>query len=244
MQRAFDQILHDVCMQDLPVVLAMDRGGIVGEDGPTHQGVFDLSFLRSLPNLVLAAPRDEDQLRHLLATAIDAGHPFALRYPRGRGEGVPLEGPPRVLPIGRGEILHREGRGRHVALLGVGPVVYRAREAARTLAREGIEATVVDARFVKPLDEELLLEVAAGASLVVTLEENAVQGGFGSAVLRGVAERGALPPRFRQIGVPDRFLPHGPPDLLRAQCGLHADGIAATVRSAVGGVRLRDAGRV
>jgi len=242
MQRAYDQIVHDVCMQDLPVVLSMDRGGLVGEDGPTHHGVFDLGYLRSLPNLVLAVPRDEDQLRHLLATALDTEHPFALRYPRGRGEGVALRGEPAVLPVGTGEELFRHGAGKDVALIGVGPVVHRAREAAEALAADGVEATVIDARFVKPLDEELLLDAVAGADLVISLEENAVQGGFGSALLELLAARNAVPRVFRMVGVPDRFLAHGPPQQLREECGLHAEGIIATVRRGIARVRLRDAG--
>ncbi len=180
LQRAYDQILHDVCIESLPVVFAIDRGGIVGEDGPTHHGLFDLSYLRCMPNMVVMAPRDEDQLRRMLRTAIDYNGPIALRYPRGAGRGVALTEPVTPIPIGRAEVLEE---GDDLMLLGIGAGVAAAEAAAKLLRAEGIRPTVVDARFVKPLDAETLVPLARRLGRVVTIEENVRQGGFGSAVL-------------------------------------------------------------
>lgn len=230
LQRAIDQVEHDVCLQHLPVVFCLDRAGLVGPDGPTHHGVFDISYLRMIPDLTLMAPKDEDELRHLLLTAINSGKPVALRYPRGNGIGVPLDGPPRELPWGKGEIVRAEGHD--LLLLAVGPQVYLARQAAEALAREGVASTVINARFIKPLDEELLVEHISKARAVITVEENALAGGFGSAVLELCEQRG-LNPLVRRIGIPDRFIGHGNVAKLQAQCGLSVEGIVATYRQLV-----------
>jgi len=230
LQRAFDQIVHDVCLQGLSVVFAMDRAGLVGDDGPTHHGAFDVSYLRCLPNMVAMAPRDEAMLVHMLHTALahDAG-PSALRYPRGEGEGVALPEHPVPIEIGRGEIL--QGGGDRVALVGYGYGVAVALGAARQLeAEHGVEPTVVDARFVKPLDEALLCELAAEHELVVTVEENVLAGGFGSAVLEVLADHDALAEtRVLRLGLPDRFVTHGKPALLRQEVGLTPESVAERV---------------
>jgi 1-deoxy-D-xylulose-5-phosphate synthase len=228
LQRAVDQIVHDVALQKLPVIFAVDRGGVVGEDGPTHHGVFDLTYLRMVPGMVVMAPADEDELRHMLATALahEAG-PVALRYPRGSGLGIPLNGPPRPLPIGRGKV---EITGTDVCLLAVGTMVEAARSAAAFLARAGIAAEVVNMRFVKPLDEQLLERVWSRHRLVVTVEENSVVGGFGAGVLEWAAGR----PRHAaaqvvNLGIPDTFQAHATRQELLAELGLTGEGIAARV---------------
>ncbi|MHB8078268.1 MAG: 1-deoxy-D-xylulose-5-phosphate synthase [Candidatus Krumholzibacteriia bacterium] len=228
LQRAFDQLVHDVALQGLPVVFAIDRGGLVGEDGPTHHGVFDLSYLRLIPNLVVMAPKDEDELRHLLATALarDDG-PTALRYPRSVGLGVALAGAPSPLPIGQAETLVE---GDDVCLLALGAMVRPALEAAQWLQRAGLFATVVNARFVKPLDEELLERLWAQHRLIVTVEENTVCGGFGSAVLEWAAARPlAAPVRVLTLGVPDRFIEQGTRKEQLAETGLTGEQIGARI---------------
>jgi 1-deoxy-D-xylulose-5-phosphate synthase len=226
LQRAYDQVIHDVCVQDLPVAFALDRGGIVGDDGKTHQGVFDLAYLRVLPNMVVAAPRDENELQHLLHTAVDhiahARGPIALRYPRGAGIGVPLDAAPRLIPIGQGEQLRD---GRDLAILALGSTVVPALEAADLLGRHGISCAVVDARFVKPLDEGLILDLVSSVSGVVTVEEHAATGGFGSAVLELLAAHGCRVP-VELIAVPDEFVEHGKQSDLRAAYALDGPGIA------------------
>ncbi len=229
LQRAYDGIVHDVCLQKLPVTFALDRGGLVGEDGPTHHGAFDLSYLRHIPNLVFMVPRDEAELRRAMVTALSHDGPFAFRYPRGRGEGVAADGVATPVPIGRGEPLRSGADGVIVA---VGPMVRQSLLAAKRLDREGIRLGVVDARFVKPLDGELLAASARETGLVVTVEENALQGGFGSAVMELMEERG-LTPKFLRIGLPDRYVEHGGKAELYAACGLDADGIARRVRDFV-----------
>ncbi len=230
LQRGFDQIVHDVCLQGLSVVFAMDRAGLVGDDGPTHHGAFDVSYLRCLPNIVAMAPRDEAMLVHMLRTALvyDAG-PIALRYPRGEGEGVLLPEHPAPIEIGRGEVLR--GGGDRVALVGYGYGVAVALGAAQQLeAEHGVEPTVVDARFVKPLDEPLLCDLAAEHELVVTVEENVLAGGFGSAVLETLADHDALAEtRVLRLGLPDRFVTHGKPALLREEVGLTPEAVAGRV---------------
>ncbi len=229
LQRGFDQIVHDVCLQGLNVVFAMDRAGLVGDDGPTHHGAFDVSYLRCLPNLVAMAPRDEAMLAHMLHTALvyDDG-PIALRYPRGEGEGVALPGHPAPIDIGRGEVVRE---GERVALVGYGYGVSVALGAARELeAEHGVEPTVVDARFAKPLDVELISELASEHELLVTIEENVLAGGFGSAVVESLADRDALAEsRVLRIGLPDRFVTHGKPALLRAEVGLTPEAVAGRV---------------
>ena len=227
-QRAYDQVFHDICLQKLPVCLALDRAGLVGDDGPTHHGVFDLSYLRHLPELTVMAPKDENELRHMLKTAINSDRPIAMRYPRGAGYGVTLDQELRVLPLGVGEQLES---GEDVSIVAIGSMVYPALDAARRLRERGIRATVVNARFVKPLDTKLILEVAQRTGNLVTVEENALQGGFGSAVLELLAEEKFYNIRVKRIGIPDRFIEHGSQAQLRKDLGLDAEGIAATVEA-------------
>jgi 1-deoxy-D-xylulose-5-phosphate synthase len=229
LQRAFDQIIHDVCVQNLPVVFAIDRAGIVGEDGRTHQGAFDLSYLRCLPNLTVAAPKDEDELRHLLLTATRLAGPMAIRYPRGHGIGLPLVGEPQELAIGKSEILRT---GDDVTIVAVGPAVWAALTAAQDLATAGIECTVVNARFVKPLDGELILGMASKCGRLVTVEENVLAGGFGSAVLETMESAGVKGVSVERIGLPDLFIEHGPQELFRSMFDLDAAGIVRRVRAA------------
>ncbi len=222
LQRAYDQIIHDVCLQDLPVVFAMDRGGIVGEDGPTHHGLFDLSFLRPIPNMVLMSPKDENELQHMLKTALDHSGPAALRYPRGNGLGVPMDEVLQSLPIGKGELLRE---GSDLVLIGIGQTVNTAMEAAERLEQEGVQAAVINARFIKPLDQELILSWARKTDRVMTIEENVVQGGFGSAVLEMFQESLFTPSGFMRLGIPDTFVPHGSQSTLRNLYGIDAEGI-------------------
>ena len=241
LQRAFDQIVHDVCLQHLNVVLAMDRAGLVGDDGPTHHGAFDIAYLRALPNITLMAPRDEAMLVHMLHTALAWDHgPVGLRYPRGEGIGVALPDEPVVLEIGTGEIL-REGAGR-VAIVGYGSGVAKGLEAAEELATRGIEVTVADARFAKPLDARLLADLAAEHELLVTVEEGVLAGGFGSAVWETLGDGGAVAPRILRIGLPDRYITHGKPALLHAEVGFTGPRIAERIEAAVSDPRSALAG--
>ncbi|MBK8321877.1 MAG: 1-deoxy-D-xylulose-5-phosphate synthase [Betaproteobacteria bacterium] len=221
LQRAYDQLIHDVALQNLPVVFALDRGGLVGADGPTHHGSFDLSFVRSIPNLVVMAPSDENECRQMLYTAFTIDGPTAVRYPRGSGSGVEVQAAMTALPVGRGEV-RREGR--RVAILAFGSMLPPALKAG-----EELDATVANMRFVKPLDDELVLRLAGTHDLVVTIEENAVQGGAGSAVLESLAAQGVAVPVL-QLGLPDQFVEHGDPAGLLAECGLDAAGIVRSVR--------------
>jgi 1-deoxy-D-xylulose-5-phosphate synthase len=232
LQRAFDQIVHDVCLQELDVTFAMDRAGLVGDDGPTHHGVFDIAYLRCLPNITLAAPRDEAQLKHLLRTALTQGGPFGLRYPRGEGVGVDLPAPRdvRAIPVGRGEVLRE---GTRVALVGYGSGVGKALEAAELLAEGGLEVTVADARFAKPLDLELMTTLATEHELLVTVEEGVLAGGFGSAVWEGLNDAGVTVPRILRVGLPDRYVTHGKPALLHAEVGFTGRDIARRVEAAL-----------
>ena len=236
LQRAFDQIVHDVCLQRLNVVFAMDRAGLVGDDGPTHHGVFDITYLRCLPNIVLMAPRDEAMLVHMLHTALryDDG-PIALRYPRGSGVGVALPAKPEQLEIGTGEILREASGGRGVALLGYGTGVAKALEAADILAAHGVSVTVADARFAKPIDAGLAAQLAAEHELLVTIEEGVLAGGFGSAVWETLSDAGigAGGPRILRVGLPDRYVTHGSPDLLHKEVGYTGERIAERVLAAV-----------
>ena len=230
LQRAFDQVFHDVCLQNLPVVFAIDRAGVVGSDGPTHHGLFDLSYLRILPNMTVMAPKDENELQHMLQTAVEHDGPIALRYPRGSGYGVPLEQKLRAMPIGKGEVLRN---GKDGAILAVGVMVYPAVEAANTLAGEGIDLTVVNARFIKPIDRELILSIALGSGTIFTVEDNALKGGFGSAVLELLEEEGVEGVRVTRFGYPDRFVEQGEQTELRRIHGLDSEGIAAGIRKAM-----------
>ena len=226
LQRAFDQVIHDVCLQDLPVIFAIDRSGIVGEDGKTHQGTFDLSYLMLIPNLIIAAPKDENELQHLLYTAVKAKHPMAIRYPRGSGLGVNLDPVLHEIPIGKGEVLRQ---GKDTAILAIGTTVAPALEAAQELALNGIEATVVNARFAKPLDAELIVGLTRDIKRLVTVEENALSGGFGNSVFDLLQQSGISDIRVKSIGIPDEFVEQGSQALLRAKYGLDAEGIARGV---------------
>ncbi|MDQ3467344.1 MAG: 1-deoxy-D-xylulose-5-phosphate synthase, partial [Chloroflexota bacterium] len=223
LQRAYDQIVHDVCLQRLPVIFAMDRAGFAGDDGRTHHGVFDLSYLRCLPNMTIMAPKDENELRHMLTTAVNhEGGPIAVRYPRGAGVGVATDEPLHTLPIGRAEVIRE---GADVAILAVGTMVLAAERAAETLAAEGIEAAVINARFIKPLDESLILDLANRCQAIVTVEESARAGGFGSGVLELFAAHQITVP-VHTLGVPDRVFEQASQGRLRQQAGLTPTAIA------------------
>ena len=231
LQRAFDQIVHDVALQSLPVVFAMDRAGLVGDDGPTHHGAFDIAYLRPLPNMTLMAPRDEAMLVNMLHTAIalDDG-PVALRYPRGEGTGATLPAAPELLERGTGEILRE---GKRVAILGYGLGVSKACEAADILAEAGMEVTVADARFAKPLDAALLGQLAAEHELLVTVEDGVLQGGFGTAVWEHFNDSGLPSPRILRIGLPDSFVTHGKPALLQEEIGFTGSHVARRIAAAL-----------
>ncbi len=233
LQRAFDQIIHDVCLQNLPVRFMVDRGGLVGDDGPTHHGVFDLTFLRTVPNMVLMSPKDENELASMVRTAIEYNDgPIAVRYPRGSGQGVRMEYDPPAVPIGKGELLRS---GADVCLVAVGSMVRPASDAAEELSREGIDCSVLNARFVKPLDAELIVSEAARTGRVVTVEENAAAGGFGAAVMELLQARGIDGAATRVLGLPDRFVEHGGRKLLIDQCHLSVADIVAVTRDLVSG---------
>ena len=226
LQRAYDQVVHDVCLQNLPVVFAIDRAGLVGDDGRTHHGVFDVSFLRHLPGMVLMSPKDENELQHMLWTAIRLGQPAAIRYPRGSGRGVPLDEELVEIPLGHAEVLRQ---GEDLGIIAYGPLVQTALATAEVLADEGVEATVVNARFAKPLDESLFVRLARRLPLLVTLEENALQGGLGSALLEVLEEHRPLAARVRRIGVPDVYIEHGNSEILRRKCNLALQGVLETI---------------
>lgn len=228
MQRAYDQVFHDVCLQGLPVVIAMDRAGLVGDDGPTHHGVFDLSFMRHLPGLTFMAPKDENELRHMLKTALELKAPVALRYPRGAGYGVPLDKKMECLPIGKGELLRE---GTDLTVVAIGSTVMPAVKAAEQLAEQGISAGVVNARFIKPLDADLILGQAKATGKIVTVEENVLQGGFGSAVLELLQDNGMSQVRVKRLGIPDQYIEQGTQAQLRKDVGIDAEGIAAAVQA-------------
>ncbi len=233
LQRGYDQIVHDVCLQQLDVVFAMDRAGLVGDDGPTHHGAFDVSYLRPLPNIVLMAPRDEAMLVHMLRTALEHEGPAALRYPRGAAEGVSMPKRPQEIPIGSGELL---AEGERVALLGYGYGVQVALEAARTLGEHDLSVTVADGRFAKPLDGELARRLAREHDLLVTIEENVLPGGFGAAVLEHLEDAFTDPgsrARVMRVGLPDRYVTHGKPALLREEVGFTGESVAERVLAAL-----------
>ncbi|HUH82196.1 MAG TPA: 1-deoxy-D-xylulose-5-phosphate synthase [Solirubrobacteraceae bacterium] len=237
LQRAYDQIVHDVCLQRLNVVFAMDRAGLVGDDGPTHHGAFDIAYLRCLPNIVLMAPRDEAMLVHMLRTALEYDDgPIALRYPRGEGTGVELPAEGSAIPIGSGEILEepsaQAGSGPRVALIGYGTGVGKALEAAELLRELQVAVTVADARFAKPIDAGLMAQLAAEHDLLVTVEEGVLAGGFGSAVWEVLSEAGAAP-RILRVGLPDRYVVHGKPSLLHEEVGFTGSRIAERVLAAI-----------
>ena len=228
-QRAFDQIVHDVCVQNLPVVLGVDRAGLVGEDGKTHQGIFDIAFLRCLPNMIVSAPKDENELQHLIYTALHHDGPMAVRYPRGAGYGVELDPEPRSIAIGTGELLRG---GDDLTLVAIGSMVYPAMEAAETLSGDGIECSVINGRFAKPLDEKLILESASRTGRVMTLEEHVLMGGFGSAVVELISRVMPKGAKVNMLGVPDQFIEHGPRAKLREVLDLDGPGIVRRAKSA------------
>jgi len=222
LQRGYDQLIHDVCIQNLPIVFALDRAGLVGGDGATHNGAFDFAYLRCVPNMVMMAPSDENECRQMLYTAFSLDRPAAVRYPRGSGPGAAISKEMQALPLGKGVVRRRGGR---VAILAFGTLLKAALEAA-----EDLDATVVDMRFVKPVDADLVAEVAATHRLLVTIEENAVQGGAGSAVAESLAARSIVVPLLH-LGLPDRFVDHGDQAQLLASVGLDGPGITAAVRA-------------
>jgi len=226
LQRAYDQIIHDVCLQNLPVVFAIDRGGIVGDDGKTHQGAFDISYLTTVPNLIVSAPKDENELQHLLYTALKSDQPMAIRYPRSPGRGGELDAEFHSIPVGKGEMLRC---GKDVAILAIGATVFPTLEAAEELASNGIEATVVNTRFAKPLDAELIIGLANHIKHIVTVEENTINGGFGSGISNLLQEADMHNIQMKSIGLPDEFIEHGTQDILRAKYGLDARGIARQI---------------
>lgn len=240
LQRGFDQVIHDVCLQDLNVTFAMDRAGIVGADGPTHHGLLDISYFRGYPNIVLMAPKDEAEMRDMMLTAIEHPGPAALRYPRGSGVGADISAAPKTIPIGKAEVLRE---GRDVAILAYGSMVKPAMDAAARLAETGIQATVVNARFVKPLDETLFTQLAKEHHLLLTVEEAYLAGGFGSAVMELLEEKGLLQDTtVLRLGVPDEIVTHGDPNTLLAAYGLDADGIFARVNEGLDQINGKNSG--
>jgi len=235
-QRAYDQVVHDLCLQNLPVTLALDRAGLVGEDGPTHHGVFDIAYLRHVPNIVVMAPKDENELQHMLKTAVEHSGPSAVRYPRGIGCGVPMDQELKKLPIGKAELIKD---GSEAAIIAIGNMVCPSIEAAKRLADDGFSVSVVNARFVKPLDEAMVLALAKKTGRIVTVEEHALSCGFGGAVLECLDANGITGVKTLRIGLPDAFVEHGTQKLLRQKYGLDADGIYASVRGFVEKSRLK-----
>jgi 1-deoxy-D-xylulose-5-phosphate synthase len=226
LQRSIDQIIHDVCLPNLPVIFTLDRGGLVGEDGPTHHGTFDLSYLRIIPNMIVMAPKDENELRHMLYTALNAHSPVAVRYPRGKGVGAPMDNEYTKIPIGEAEILTD---GEDCLILALGNRVHPSLDAAMDLKQEGYSVSVVNCRFVKPLDQRLF-DMAARIRKVLIVEENTLQGGFGSGILEFFADQGLSNIVIKRLGIPDTFVEHGPQDLLREQCGIDRNKIIEETR--------------
>jgi 1-deoxy-D-xylulose-5-phosphate synthase len=228
LQRAYDQVVHDVATQNLPVTFCIDRGGLVAEDGTTHHGAFDMAFLRHVPNMVVMAPKDENELQHMMKTCLQHEGPASVRYPRGVSLGVKMDAEPKALPVGQGEVLKE---GTDVALIAIGVTVWEAFKAAERLEQDGISTAVVNGRFVKPLDVNLIGDVAKKVRYVVTVEEGARLGGFGSAVLEALSELGLPHLRTKVLGLPDWYIEQGPQDLLRERYGLTADGIYESVKA-------------
>ncbi|MDR2861470.1 MAG: 1-deoxy-D-xylulose-5-phosphate synthase [Syntrophobacterales bacterium] len=231
LQRAYDQLLHDACLQDLHVIFALDRGGLVGEDGATHHGLFDHTYLRSLPNMIVMAPKDENELRHMMATAVETSHPVAIRYPRGKGVGVPLDEPLRSISLGKGEILCD---GHDLVIAAIGSAVYPALDAAQELKEMGISAKVINARFIKPLDTELICKAVQACPRLITVEENVLMGGFGSAVLEMLQENDVWNVRVCRLGIPDQFVDQGTQHDLRRIYGIDKEGIIAAACKIMG----------
>ena len=232
LQRAFDQIVHDVCLTNVPVAFALDRSGLVGDDGPTHQGAFDIAYLRCLPNMVIMSPRDENELQRMVLTSIEYDGPAVVRFPRGAGEGVPMDDEIEPLPIGKAELLRE---GEDVALIALGPMVGLAMESAEQLAELHLDAAVLNLRFVKPMDEEKIVDLARRCSRIVTIEEGTRMGGMGSGVLELLAERGLSGVRVKRLGLPDRFIEHGAPQIQREEAGLTPGDITQAARDLIEG---------
>jgi len=232
LQRAFDQVFHDVTIMDLPVVFALDRGGIAGADGPTHHGIYDMAYLLVFPNMICIAPKDENDLLHMLKTAFEKGHPTSLRYPRGNGYGVKLDAELQSLPIGKGEVMRE---GTDAAIFAIGNEVWPAVEAAEMLSKEGLSVAVINGRFIKPMDDELVARFCKPGAKIITVEEGSLAGGFGSVVMERAQELGLADVEFHRIGIPDEYVHHGAQDVLRAQYDLHAEGIARRVREFLAG---------
>jgi 1-deoxy-D-xylulose-5-phosphate synthase len=230
LQRAYDQVVHDVCVQNLDVTLALDRAGLVGADGATHQGLYDLAYLRALPNVIVMAPKDENELQHMLCTAVRYPGPAALRYPRGAGVGVPLDAEIKAIPVGASELL-RDGDA--LLVIALGSMVHLALEAAGELAAQGVSTAVLNARFVKPLDEARIVSLARRCGAVLTVEEHAQMGGFGGAVLEALSEADVAVPA-RVLAIPDRLIEHGSPAAQLAALGLDAAGIARAALELLG----------
>lgn len=230
LQRAYDQVVHDVATQNLPVVFCIDRGGLVAEDGTTHHGAFDYAFLRHVPNMVVMAPKDENELQHMMKTCVQHDGPISVRYPRGVSLGVKMDPAPEALPIGKGELLKE---GTDVAIVAIGVSVWQAIQAAERLSKEGVSTAVVNARFVKPLDQDLIVDVAKRVRYVVTVEEGCKMGGFGSAVLETLSEAGVIDVTTKTLGLPDWYVEQGPQDLLRERYGLTAEGIYQSVKELI-----------
>jgi 1-deoxy-D-xylulose-5-phosphate synthase len=231
LQRAYDQVVHDVATQNLPVTFCIDRGGLVAEDGTTHHGAFDYAYLRHVPNMVVMAPKDENELQHMVKTCLEFNGPISVRYPRGVSLGMKMDPTPQALPIGKGELLRS---GTDVAIFAIGVSVWQAVEAAERLGKEGISTAVVNGRFVKPLDQELIPDVAMRARYVVTVEEGCKIGGFGSAVLETLSDAGVTDVKTKVLGLPDWYIEQGPQDLLRERYGLTAEGIYQSVKELIG----------
>ena len=231
LQRAYDQVVHDVATQNLPVVFCIDRGGLVAEDGTTHHGAFDYAYLRHVPNMVVMAPKDENELQHMMKTGVEFDGPISVRYPRGVSLGVKMDPTPTALPIGKGELLKD---GTDVAIIAIGVSVWQAVEAAERLSKEGLSTAVVNGRFAKPLDQELIVDVAKRVRYVVTVEEGCKIGGFGSAVLETLSEAGVTNVKTKVLGLPDWYIEQGPQDLLRERYGLTAEGIYQSVKEFTG----------
>lgn len=231
LQRAYDQVVHDVATQNLPVVFCIDRGGLVAEDGTTHHGAFDYAYLRHVPNMAIMAPKDENELQHMMKTCLQHNGPISVRYPRGVSLGVKMDAAPQTLPIGKGELMKD---GTDVAIIAIGVSVWQAQQAAERLSQEGVSTAVVNARFAKPLDHELITDVAKRVRYVVTVEEGCRIGGFGSAVLETLSEAGITDVTTKVLGLPDWYIEQGPQDLLRERYGLTTEGIYQSVKELIG----------
>jgi len=232
LQRAYDQIIHDVCLQNLPVTFSLDRSGIVGEDGETHQGLFDVSYLRIVPNIIIMSPKDENELQHMLKTAVEHQGPVAIRYPKGKSEGVLLDKGLKVMQIGKSEVLLD---GKDVTIIALGPLVNPSLEAAMLLNKEGINTAVINARFVKPLDLDIIIKYAKKTKKILTVEENVLQGGFGSAILEAISDNKITNVKVKRLGIKDQFVRHGARALQRKLLNLDKEGIYEAVKSFLAG---------